>query len=224
MNNRDPFNLHRTSPLQILQSGASVAAKSTTTFSAQVIASSKETLEAGKQVLNKAGVLNTEEMSFSLPNNVPSFNNPQRNFEDRSWGSGVAQGQRASFGGVRGVQGRIGGIFEQRELPMYKDKPYTYVASRRRKPLWRRKRTLVIGVLFMLMATFFLGFFSKQSAAPQQKDGSKSAWSWLKKPEPKNAVDWNDRRERVKDAFKLSWDAYERHAWGMLFTPLACNV
>lgn len=28
------------------------------------------------------------------------------------------------------------------------------------------------------------------------------------------AVDWNDRREEVKEAFISSWDAYSEHAWG----------
>ena len=157
---------------------------------------------------------------------MPEFlhNNPQRNFEDRIWGSGVTQGQRNSFGGVSSVPGRIGGMFEQRELPMYKDKPYTYVASRRRKPIWRRKRTFVIGALFMLMATYFLGFFSKQSPTSQQKAGEKGVWSWLKTPESKGVVNWTDRRERVKEAFILSWDAYERHAWGMLFASCSCII
>jgi len=194
-----------------------LAPESASTLSTQVIASSKDTFEVSKQFLDKAEPLDVEGMAFSLPNNVPSFNNPQRSLEDRSWGSGATHGQRHSFGGVSAVQGKIGGIFEQRELPMYKDKPYTYVASRRRKPIWRRKRTFVIGALFMLMATYFLGFFSKRSPDPQQKAEEKGVWGWLKKPEPKGVVNWNDRRERVKDAFTLSWDAYERHAWGMSF-------
>lgn len=28
------------------------------------------------------------------------------------------------------------------------------------------------------------------------------------------AVDWDDRREEVKEAFISSWDAYSEHAWG----------
>lgn len=30
----------------------------------------------------------------------------------------------------------------------------------------------------------------------------------------KNKVDWAARRERVRDAFIVSWDGYERDAWG----------
>ncbi len=28
------------------------------------------------------------------------------------------------------------------------------------------------------------------------------------------AVDWDDRRKEVKEAFIMSWDAYSEHAWG----------
>lgn len=28
------------------------------------------------------------------------------------------------------------------------------------------------------------------------------------------AVDWDDRREKVKEAFVTSWDAYSKYAWG----------
>lgn len=31
-------------------------------------------------------------------------------------------------------------------------------------------------------------------------------------------VDWNSRREQVKDAFVTSWDAYAKHAWGEWLT------
>lgn len=30
------------------------------------------------------------------------------------------------------------------------------------------------------------------------------------------AVDWNERKEEVKEAFVSSWDAYSEHAWGKL--------
>ena len=31
---------------------------------------------------------------------------------------------------------------------------------------------------------------------------------------PSRAVDWDTRREEVKEAFVTSWDAYSRYAWG----------
>ena len=34
----------------------------------------------------------------------------------------------------------------------------------------------------------------------------------------KGKVDWEKRRESVRDAFLLSWKGYEEHGWGMLDT------
>lgn len=28
-------------------------------------------------------------------------------------------------------------------------------------------------------------------------------------------IDWNARREKVRDAFISSWDGYEQHGWGV---------
>jgi len=40
---------------------------------------------------------------------------------------------------------------------------------------------------------------------------SKSTWRGGRKS---GKVDWDERQEAVKDAFKLSWSAYEQYAWG----------
>lgn len=29
------------------------------------------------------------------------------------------------------------------------------------------------------------------------------------------SIDWNARREKVRDAFIISWDGYEQHGWGV---------
>jgi len=41
-------------------------------------------------------------------------------------------------------------------------------------------------------------------------------WDWAREKDgkAKNKADWLKRRERVVEAFELSWDAYERYAWG----------
>ena len=49
-------------------------------------------------------------------------------------------------------------------------------------------------------------------------------WAWVrsfpereKEREGKKGgakIDWEERRERVRDAFVVSWDAYEQDAWG----------
>lgn len=42
----------------------------------------------------------------------------------------------------------------------------------------------------------------------------KGSWGWLQSGDKVEKIDWLDRRERVVEAFTLSWDAYERYAWG----------
>jgi len=52
--------------------------------------------------------------------------------------------------------------------------------------------------------------------------GKLNQWGWLAQEEGGKKVDWLERRERVVEAMELSWDAYERYAWGGLFFFLAC--
>jgi endoplasmic reticulum Man9GlcNAc2 1,2-alpha-mannosidase len=207
MNVRDPFNRHRALAFDILRGTAFNAAQATR----QVIEVGTQVYDTGKQAV--------EEMSFSVPNNVPSFTNPQRELENRVWGaSGITARSAAahSNGGVMsGVQDRVGGFFEKNrgDLPMYKDKPYSYAASRRHRSIWKQKRTWGIAGLFGFLVLYFLGFFGTHAEASKK---AKEGWSWLQRPEKGGSkVDWLDRRERVKEAFTLSWDAYDRYAWGM---------
>jgi len=113
------------------------------------------------------------------------------------------------------VQNRVGDFLERSrgDLPMYKDKPYSYASSRRQQPSWKRKRNIGIAGFVVLIIFYLTGYFGGDSEGIEK---SKESWSWLQTSEkdgPK--VDWLDRRERVKEAFTLSWDAYERYAWGM---------
>ncbi|TVY57098.1 Mannosyl-oligosaccharide 1,2-alpha-mannosidase [Lachnellula cervina] len=207
MNNRDPFNLHRSPAYHILRG---TATRTAANVKQRVVEAGTQAFETGKQAV--------EDMSsFSIPKNVPSFTDPQRELENRAWGaSGVTARTNAhSNGGViSDMQDRVGGFFDKTrgDLPMYKDKPYSYAASRRQRPVWRRKRTFGIAGLFVFVLFYFLGYFGTHAEASKK---AKSTWSWLQGPE-KNAkqVDWLDRRERVKEAFILSWDSYERYAWG----------
>jgi len=114
---------------------------------------------------------------------------------------------------LHGMQDKVGGLLEGRTragLPMYKDKPYTRAASRRIRPIWRRKRNLaILGVLFLLYVMYLNGVFTSDP------HGKGSVWSYQALTEtPKGNIDWSKRRDKVVEAFELSWDAYERHAWG----------
>jgi endoplasmic reticulum Man9GlcNAc2 1,2-alpha-mannosidase len=155
--------------------------------------------------------------TFSVPRNAPSFSNPQRELENRVWGaSGMTARPSGNYahngGGIGGVQNRIGGLFEKnRDLPMYKDKPFSYAKTRRSRPFWKRKRIFAIAGLCIVSILYFLGFIGSSDTSLKAKD----SWNPLQRPERPGKVNWLSRRERVVEAFKLSWDAYERYAWGM---------
>ncbi|PUU82349.1 glycoside hydrolase [Tuber borchii] len=120
-------------------------------------------------------------MSFSIPKNVPSFTSPDRDFED----------------------GAVGGLFgANRDLPLYKDKPYYQRSGRNQRKMYRRKRFL-LGFIAVFGLFYWFGYFSGTgtSILPNKK-------------KVKEIVDWEDRKEKVKEAFMLSWNAYEKHAWG----------
>jgi mannosyl-oligosaccharide alpha-1,2-mannosidase len=107
----------------------------------------------------------------------------------------------------------MGGFFEKnRDLPMYKDKPYSYVSSRKKRPIWKRKRIVGVVVSILMIVLYILGVFGDDAAAARK---AKDSWNWLQRTESNSKIDWLGRRERVKEAFVLSWDAYERYAWGM---------
>lgn len=207
MNIHDPFNLRRPNALTILKGTATQAAVS---LSQKVLNTGAQAIQSGKQAVGDMS-------SFSVPKNVPSFTNPQRELENRVWGSsGVTARPAASYshGGMNGMQDRIGGFFEKNnDLPMYKDKPYA--ASRRRTPFWKRRRLFALAALFILFILYLLGFWGNEDVVDATKK-AKDSWGRLQKPEKAgDKVDWLSRRDRVVEAFTLSWDAYDRYAWGM---------
>jgi mannosyl-oligosaccharide alpha-1,2-mannosidase len=212
MNVRDPFNLHRTSnsaAFQILRATDTSAAAG---ISAKAVEAGTNALEAGRQAVSDAA----ETMSFSVPKNVPSFANPQRVLEDKLWpSSGVSsrRGVGSSTGG--GLGARVGGLLhpDRDSLPMYKDKPYGYPGSQRARPLYRRKRVLGFLTLLVLVFMWYFGFLTEHQ---EKVRGKVSGWGWLQSDQgkAKSKADWMKRRERVVEAFELSWDAYSRYAWG----------
>ena len=162
-------------------------------------------------------------MSFALPNNVPSFDNAQRSYENTIWQhTGSSQRNGHTNGGIGNS---LGGIFESKEvLPMYKDKPYMQTVSRRNKALFQRKRTWLGAILGFLGTLYFLGVFSSpgssKSSVNQNGRSEVSWWSWSQPVTINSDELWATRREKVKEAFTLSWDGYAQYAWGMLTNRL----
>ncbi|KAL2180357.1 glycoside hydrolase family 47 protein [Thermothelomyces heterothallicus CBS 202.75] len=162
------------------------------------------------------GQAQEQDMSFAIPKNVPSFSSPQRQLEDQLWAASSRNRQRSSL--VGNVQGFLS-PGSRAGLPMYKDKPYMYPPGRGggsyawRRPLYRRKRTCALLLLVVAGLAWWTGLF----AGPQARVGGGLSWSgWLAQETggEANAAEWAKRRERVVEAMELSWDAYERYAWG----------
>lgn len=155
-------------------------------------------------------------MSFSLPRNAPKFDDDQRANENIYCGSVKRTEQNGHAG--HGIGNPLNGLFENKTLPMYKDKPYSYAASRRLTPWYRRKGVWLAFVVLTSLNFCIFYFFLRRSGEPlrTQEYEPSTSWKWLSKPS-ETKVDWDLRREAVRDAFKLSWDAYANNAWGMSF-------
>lgn len=148
------------------------------------------------ETATKVGTEAIDSMAFSMPRNLPDFGNPERSMEDRAWASIPGRNVVSSFMG-------------KEELPMYKDKPMGYPGSQRLRPWYKRKRSIgLLGALLFLLF-WWTGYFSNEAETRKPASG----WSWMKLTS-KNEPNWDDRREKVVEAFQLSWDSYERYAWG----------
>ncbi|KUI66943.1 Mannosyl-oligosaccharide 1,2-alpha-mannosidase [Cytospora mali] len=223
------------STLNLLRTTASQVA---TQVSERVAETASEAIERGRQAVEELNnnlreqrereqqakdKKTDEDMSFTVPKNVPSFNNPQRALEDHLWGSsGVtarSSGQRGGpgAGGIIGEGlGKVDGFLNpnRNTLPMYKDKPYAYPLSQRNRPLYRRKSCMAIALFLVILVAYWYGLFGEE---PYDRLPSLKTSGWLQAEEAKAAkgkVDWLERRQRVVEAFELSWDAYDRYAWG----------
>ncbi|KAK0657325.1 glycoside hydrolase [Cercophora newfieldiana] len=157
-------------------------------------------------------------MSFSIPKNVPSFSNPQRQLEDRLWSSSGVASKRSALnspssvlGGVqRSVGDFLGSGSDRAALPMYKDKPYAYAPSGRGRPLIRKKTACGLFVFVLLGLIWWTNMFAAQKETAK---GKLDEWGF-RPGKAKSKHDWAERRKRVVEAMELSWGAYERYAWG----------
>jgi mannosyl-oligosaccharide alpha-1,2-mannosidase len=143
-------------------------------------------------------------MSFAVPRNVPNFDTAQRRFEDNVWNKFTGAGEKG--------------------LPMYKDKPAYYGSRNLARTWFRGKRGAAVVVVGVLALLYWVGLFSGGSSTrTDAREKSGTSWGGIisaGRGGRKGAVDWEQRREAVKDAFLLSWKAYEDHGWGWFICGL----
>ncbi|ORX97613.1 glycoside hydrolase [Clohesyomyces aquaticus] len=189
MYSRDPFNL------RTKNASPSAALSYLQTAASKTLATTESALQSTKQALKDS----TEDMSFAVPRNLPNFENAQRRLEDNVW---------SKFSG------------KDNSLPMYKDKPTNYKSVRGGAGTWvRRKRNLGYVALVVVGFLYWFGWLGGDDAGVEKGgkgNGSGADWKTIlpAKTKKKGEVDWEKRRESVKDAFLLSWQGYQEHGWG----------
>lgn len=110
---------------------------------------------------------------------------------------------------------------------MYKDKPYHYPPGTGKAglwgmlPHWARQRKAMYPMLFVLgFLCWWLGILSPLTWFSREKPSGtvlrnpkKASRGWgllAAKPD----IDWADRADMVRDAFKISFSGYEKYGWG----------
>ena len=155
-------------------------------------------------------------MSFQVPQNVPLFSNTQRTEEDTYRRQKHASNGHAKGGTKDAIASKINDIFgENRDLPMYKDKPHFPLSRRKWRGLLHQKRALAlvgcIASLFLWWMGWLPGGSHRNLYGPPTHEHSFF-----------DKADWSEQREAVTEVFKTSWEGYEKYAWGMdEYNPLS---
>ncbi|KAK5164146.1 mannosyl-oligosaccharide alpha-1,2-mannosidase [Saxophila tyrrhenica] len=211
MNNRDPFNLRRIPgpALSILQSRAS-------NLGEHLARGANKAAEVGRNVLQEV----SNEAAASMSSYAPNFQNGPTQRHPEQWQSAQSKYAPSTSSSGNGISETVSGLFggEKKDgLPMYKDKPFSYPGSRRKVAWWKQKRTVAaVLTTFAVISWWFgilspLSYFTRDEAPATQKTESKTSWFG---GGGGAALDWNSRAQKVKEAFKLSFDGYNKYAWG----------
>ncbi|KAK0895989.1 mannosyl-oligosaccharide alpha-1,2-mannosidase [Friedmanniomyces endolithicus] len=136
-----------------------------------------------------------------------------------SWQSSGQSRFTANGYAPAGVSEKIGDIFgsdRKGSLPMYKEKPYQYPSGRRKMPWFRRKRVIASILLSVAGLSWWFGILSPLSfltggSETTVSKKSKSSWNLFGSG---GGPDWDNRAEKVREAFRISFADYEKHAWG----------
>lgn len=172
-------------------------------------------------------------MPFQYTLNNPSLS-PERPLENSYWHANRSPGPKlGGYGLARSgeVHNNVNTFFgDGRTLPMYKDKPY--FAPRRTGQRVRQRRVLYGGLclFFLVLLWYYISARGKTEFKSYNSEKGEELWAWVqsleKEPvyngEELKDIDWTARREKVRDAFIVSWDGYAKNAWGLdQYRPVA---
>lgn len=97
---------------------------------------------------------------------------------------------------------------------MYKDKPHQQL--RRRRSVWQNKRILGLLGIVSIGLIWWIGLIPISGLSrPIPSDSATDGWSWLRGGKDGDLRVWDERRDKVIKTFEISWDGYEKYAWGM---------
>ena len=211
MNTRDPFNVRQKpprSPLQVVQSHDFFGAPSSTGVNQNQFT---QELHHPRQLDSTADVpyIPAAGGSTTMANSDTSSTSDSQRTEWRP--------RRLTNGRTTSVGEKFANMMstnEEEELPMYKDKPYNYATSRRRVPFYKRKTIIFLLIVISSITLYFSGALSRISTDGMIDEATFKRPLTLFTGSKSAVIDWDERRERVRDAFQISWEAYEKHAWG----------
>jgi len=212
MNNRDPFSIRGNTPaFNLLRPEAASLGQRAASVGPRIARLGKDIVEGPTPAAAAAVPSGEPNMASSYAINAPTHRHHEQ------W-QGSGQSRYSSQPTATGaVSEKIGGMFggDRRDsLPMYKDKPYAYPGGRKR-PWYRQKKTISLVLVSLAGLSWWFGILSPlsymSSEDGQTRPKSRGSWSFLGS---KSNVDWDRRAERVKDAFQLSFNNYEKYAWG----------
>jgi endoplasmic reticulum Man9GlcNAc2 1,2-alpha-mannosidase len=123
-------------------------------------------------------------MSFNIPQRLPDFNNQERR-------------QYENWNHVNRVPQRSNSAFT------YKDKPFYGGVHPARRKRWYTSKWFIGSVTVII-----LFYFMHRLIPGTQQEFEEEFYR------ERVALDWESRRERVKDVFMYSWKGYVDHAWG----------
>lgn len=154
-------------------------------------------------------------MSYNLAANGPSFSSAQPADQESYWHASNRQSHSKGQALSSNIGARINDFFsEGQRLPMYKDKPH--FQPRRRRSLWQRKRILGLLSFLAIGCLWWIGLLPVwEIRTSGSKKGATEGWSWLQNGKHGDLRLWDQRRDKVIEAFKISWDGYDKYAWGM---------
>lgn len=220
---RDPFNIRRTSPASALFRNNASASSQAVNTAGYYVETAQERASQPIAAFDDSSTMSS--YGIGLPNggsaaatNVDTWQSSGRSRFTQNSQEEPGLGEKMSnmFSGGR-----------RESLPMYKDKPYDYPRGKgimRRLPPWaRRKRVFGPALVGLAIISWWFGILSPLSYF---SGASKNAAASVTKPKPKSKwnfplgslnqeVDWQDRAERVKEAFRISFSGYEKYGWGM---------